>query len=151
LVQCNEYIKVPTNMSALILERYSVKLLGLSISPASYLNPGYEGRMTFVAVNNASVPIQLVPGIKFCQLAVFELSTEAEKPYRKQNPKYLRSNDVSISKLHLDEEIQEFLKTRGTRSISKETAKDLGKYLMVQIQKSARELANFLREEFGEP
>lgn len=55
-------------MSALILERHSVRLLGLSVSPASYLNLGYE--------------------------------------YKEQNPKYLESSSVSISKLHLDEEIQ---------------------------------------------
>lgn len=69
------------------MERHSVRLLGLSVSPASYLNPGYEGRMTN-------------------QLAIFELTSETEKPYKEQNPKYLESSNVSISKLHLDEEIQ---------------------------------------------
>jgi len=132
LVQCNEYFKIPTNLAAIILERYSIKLLGLMISPASYMNPGYEGTMSFVAVNHSPVPIQLIPGVKFCQLALLELSSEPEKPYRKQEAKYLESTDVSISKLHLDKEIQEFLKERGIEKVSQEMATDLGVYLMNQ-------------------
>ncbi len=138
-------------MGAEILERYSIKLLGLSISAASYMNPGYEGTMTFLAVNHSPVAIQLVAGIKFCQLALFELSSELEKPYRKQQAKHLESNDVSISKLHLDKEIQEFLKEKGINHVSEETARDLGEYLMKQIQESAKDLADILREKFGEP
>lgn len=151
LVKCNEYFKVPTNKGALILERYSLKLLGLMISPASYMNPGYEGTMSFLAVNHSPVPIQLVSGIKFCQLSLFELSSDSEKPYQKQDAKYQKSNAVSISKLHLDNEIQEFLKEKGVDQVSEGTAKELGDYLMKQIQESAKELADILRDKFGEP
>lgn len=66
LVQSNEYFKIPINMAAIILERHSVKLLGLTIIPASYMNPGYEGRMSFLATNHTSVPIRIIPGVKFC-------------------------------------------------------------------------------------
>ena len=146
LVQSNEYFKVPTNMASLILERYSVKLLGLIVSPASYMNPGYEGTMSFVAINVNSVPIRLTPGIKFSQVAFFNLTSESEKPYGKQNAKYMKTSDVSISKLHLDQEIQNFLTDRGIKNISKEAAKELGRYLMGYIKNAARENADLLRK-----
>ncbi|HDR4517381.1 TPA: dCTP deaminase [Bacillus cereus] len=151
LVQTNEYFKIPSNMAANILERYSVKLLGIMFSPASYINPGYEGRMSFLAVNNSSVPIRLVPGIKFCQLAMYKLTSESLKPYSKQSSTvYLQSEDVSTSKLHLDKEIQGFLQDQGINNVSKETAKELGGYLMTHISKAAKEIADMLRKEYKE-
>lgn len=151
LVQSIEYFRVPDNMAAEILERYSIKLLGLSISPASYMNPGYEGRMSFIAYNQSPKRIKLTPGIKFAQVAMFELSSVAEMPYRKQDAKYLGSKEVNISKLHLDREIQNFLSKKGVSNISNSTARELGGYLMKQINSSAKTIADELREKFGEP
>jgi len=149
IIQSNEYFRVPTDKASMLLERYSVKLLGLTISPASYMNPGYEGTMSFIATNNNSVPIRLVPGVKFCQLALFQLSTPADKPYEKQDAKYMGSRDVSISKLHLDQEIQEFLTERGIKNISEKAAKELGNHLMKCIKSAAEENAEILRKEFS--
>jgi dCTP deaminase len=151
LVQSFEYFKIPDNMAAQVLERYSIKLLGLSISPASYMNPGYEGRMSFVAYNQSSKPIQLTRGIKFAQLAISQLSSKAEKPYRKQDAKYMGSEEVNISKLHLDHDIQEFLSDKGVSNVSNNTAKELGDYLMKRINRSAQIIADELREKFGDP
>ncbi len=145
IVKSEEYFKIPADMASIILERYSLKLLGLSVSPASYMNPGYEGSMSFVATNLTSVPIRLVPGIKFAQVALFKLSSEAEKPYTRQNCKYLGTQGVSTSKLHLDEEIQQFLSDRGINYVSQESAKELGSFLMTQIRQSAKEIADILK------
>ncbi|MGU3462062.1 dCTP deaminase [Bacillus sp. D48C] len=150
LVQTNEYFKIPTNMAAQILERYSVKLLGFMISPASYMNPGYEGRLSFLAINHSSVPIRLTPGIKFCQLALIKLTSEALKPYNKQsNTVYYQSESVNTSKLHLDSEIQSFLTDRGVSNVSLETAKELGDHLMSHINEAAKEIADMLRKEYN--
>jgi dCTP deaminase len=151
LVQTVEKITVPTNMIALIFERQSVKLLGLSVSSASYMNPGYRGHLTIPVVNNSNARIKLTPGVQFCQLGLFELSSESEKPYDKQDGKYMDETGVSISKLHLDKGIQEFLRLKGIQRASEETVKDLGDYLMNNIRKSAVGLADILRKEFGEP
>ncbi|MED3716050.1 dCTP deaminase [Geobacillus thermodenitrificans] len=151
LVRSVEYFRIPDDMAAQVLERYSIKLLGLMISPASYMNPGYEGTMSFIAYNQSPKPIRLTPGIKFAQLAIFKLSSEAEKPYRKQDAKYLGSNEVSISKLHLDKEIQEFLLKKGIGNVSNDTAKELGDFLMNKINKSAQKIAEELRKKFGDP
>ena len=114
------------------------------------MNPGYEGTMSFVATNVNSVPIRLTPGVKFCQVALFELTSISEKPYEKQDAKYMKSRNVSISKLHLDQEIQGFLNDRGIGNISDETAKELGKHLMGHIKSAAKEIADILRKENSE-
>jgi dCTP deaminase len=150
LVQAYEYFKIPTNMSAIIFERYSVKLLGLVVSPASYMNPGYEGRLSFLMINNSPVPIQLVAGVKFCQLGLLELTSIAEKPYEKQNGKYMGSRDVQLSKLHLDKEIQEYVKENNLGEISSYSARMLGKHLMKRIDENAQRYAEIIKEKLGE-
>jgi dCTP deaminase len=147
LVQTHEFIRLPDNMSGMLLEKYSVKLLGLMISPAAYMNPGWYGKVTLLAVNHSSAPIHLVPGIEFCQLAVFELSSEALIPYSKQDRKYLGAMDVSISKIHLDRGIQDFLRSRGIRKFTDEMVSELSTHLVSNVSKSAKRLANLLREE----
>ncbi|MDX8288822.1 dCTP deaminase [Metabacillus indicus] len=149
LVQAFEYFKIPTNMAALILERYSIKLLGLVVSPASYMNPGYEGRMSFLLTNHSSSPVQLVAGVKFCQLGIAELSSESDKPYKKQDGKYMGSRDVHISKLHLDKDIQDYLKEKGLGEISTTEAKTLGKHLLQQMDKNAKKYVEIIRNEIG--
>jgi dCTP deaminase len=151
LVQSVESFNVPDDMSAQINERYSIKLLGLYISPASYMNPGYRGTMSFVAYNQSPVPIRLVPGIKFAQLALFKLSSVSDNPYWKQDAKYMGATEVSISKLHLDNDIQEFLNQKGIINVSNETANELGGYLMGKIKSSAEKIADELRAKFGDP
>lgn len=141
LIQTSEVIRVPTDHVAMIFERYSIKSLGLVISPAHYMNPGFRGSISLLAVNKSSVPIKLVPGIKICQLALYKLSSPPLKPYEKQDAKYMDATGVSISKLHLDKEIQEFLKEKGFNRISDELARELGDYLMKRIKKAAKELA----------
>ncbi|GFN31340.1 hypothetical protein PCURB6_16000 [Paenibacillus curdlanolyticus] len=151
LIKSHEYFKVPVDKLAIIPERYSVKLTGLMISPASYMNPGYQGKLSFLAVNHSSVPIRLLPGIKFTQLAVAQLTSESDKPYGKQDAKYMGSVDVSISKLHLDNEIQEFLVSKGITNVSSDTARELGNHLVEMMKKSASKIADELREKLGDP
>lgn len=149
LIHTHEIISVPSNLSARIYERYGVKALGLVISPAHYMNPGYRGNIGLLAFNTSSVPIRLVPGIKICQFALFELSSEPLAPYEKQDGKYMDAHSTSISKLHLDEDIQDFLKSKGVSRVSDELAKDLGDHLLNQIQKSAKKIADSIRNKEG--
>lgn len=150
LIQTHEFIKVPESSTARIYERYSVKSLGLIISPAHYMNPGYRGKISLVAFNSNSVPFRLVQGIKICQLAIFNLNSDPLKPYEKQDAKYMDAENVSISKLHLDDEIQEFLKEKGVNKVSDEMAGDLGEHLMSHIKTAAKDLADIARKKLND-
>lgn len=150
LVQSHEYFKIPNNMAGLVFERYSVKLMGLVVSPSSYMNPGYEGRLSFLLTNNSNGPIQLVAGISFCQLSIVKLTTEPEKPYGEQDRKYMGSKSVQVSKLHLDYEIQQYYKETGHNEISGQEVKRLSGYLMENIKSNAKKHANFIKQNIGE-
>lgn len=150
LVQSHEYFKIPENMAGLIYERYSVKLMGLVVSPASYMNPGYEGRLSFLLTNNSRGPIQLVAGISFCQLSIITLSSEAEKPYGEQDRKYMGSKSVQVSKLHLDHEIQQYFKETGDNEISSKEVSQMSEYLMRNIKSNAKRYADIIKKNVGE-
>jgi len=150
LVQSHEYFKIPTNMAGIIFERYSIKLKGLVVSPASYMNPGYEGRLSFLMTNHSNSPIQLVQGVKFCQLSISPLSRESDFPYIKQDAKYMGSKEVQVSKLHLDREIQHYLKESGTREVSSEEASLMGNHLIENIKRNAKKYAKVIKQNIGE-
>lgn len=149
LVQAYEYFKIPTNMAAVIFERYSIKLLGLVVSPASYMNPGYQGRLSFLVTNHSKNPVGLVAGIKFCQLSIAELTSEAEKPYGKQDAKYMGGKEVHISKLHLDKEIQLYLQENGLNTVSGVEARQMGSHLLSKMDENAQKYVDMIREKIG--
>lgn len=149
LVQSHEYFNIPTNMAAIILERYSIKLLGLVVSPASYMNPGYEGRLSFLVTNHSNSPVGLVAGVKFSQLAMTDLSSEAEKPYQKQDRKYLGSRNVHISKLHLDKDIQAYLLENGHEAVTDTEARQLGSQLLSKMDDNTKKYVKMIRDAVG--
>lgn len=142
-----ESVNVPPDAAGKIYERYSIKSTGLMVSPAGYMNPGYKGKVGFLIVNHAPVPVRLVHGVKICQLSIVPLSSPSSKPYEKQASKYMDDPGASISKLHLDQEVKEFLGQRGVAGVSGRTVKELGDYLVARVKKSGKTLADILRSE----
>lgn len=149
LVQSFEYFKIPTDKIANIFERYSIKLLGLVVSPASYMNPGYEGRLSFLMTNHSIKRIQLIAGVKFCQLAISQLTSISETPYSKQNAKYLGGNDVHTSKLHLDKEIQNYLSENGLGNVTDLKAKEIGKHFISQLEDNKKKYLDIINGHLG--
>jgi deoxycytidine triphosphate deaminase len=60
----------------------SLGRLGLMThSTAGFLDPGFEGHVTLELSNVANLPITLYPGMRIGQIAVFQLTTPADRPY----------------------------------------------------------------------
>jgi deoxycytidine triphosphate deaminase len=60
----------------------SLGRLGLMThSTAGFLDPGFVGHVTLELSNVANLPITLYPGMRIGQIAVFQLTTAAERPY----------------------------------------------------------------------
>jgi deoxycytidine triphosphate deaminase len=53
----------------------------LTHSTAGFLDPGFVGHVTLELSNVANLPITLYPGMRIGQIAVFQLTTAAERPY----------------------------------------------------------------------
>jgi dCTP deaminase len=77
-----ERIGIPPDLAARLEGKSSLGRLGLMThSTAGFLDPGFQGHVTLELSNVANLPITLYPGMRIGQIAVFQLTTPAERPY----------------------------------------------------------------------
>jgi dCTP deaminase len=77
-----EQIGIPDDLAARLEGKSSLGRLGLMThSTAGFLDPGFIGHVTLELSNVANLPITLYPGMRIGQIAVFQLTTAAERPY----------------------------------------------------------------------
>lgn len=104
-----EYIKLPDYLSADLEGRSSFARLGIEIHmTAGFVDPGFEGVLTFEIFNAGTNPVMLYPGYRIGQLRFMQIN-EPSKKYNKRNPKYngllehrfsLQSEDYEIQKIN---------------------------------------------------
>jgi dCTP deaminase len=77
-----EEVGIPSDLAARLEGKSSLGRLGLMThSTAGFLDPGFTGHVTLELSNVANLPITLYPGMRIGQIAVFQLTTAAERPY----------------------------------------------------------------------
>jgi dCTP deaminase len=77
-----EEVGIPPDLAARLEGKSSLGRLGLMThSTAGFLDPGFVGHVTLELSNVANLPITLYPGMRIGQIAVFQLTTPAERPY----------------------------------------------------------------------
>ncbi|MDP9405697.1 MAG: dCTP deaminase [Actinomycetota bacterium] len=77
-----ERVALPDDLVARIEGKSSLGRLGLLVhATAGFVDCGYEGWLTLELSNVANLPIAIYPGMKIGQLAFFQLTTAAERPY----------------------------------------------------------------------
>ena len=77
-----EQVGIPPDLAARLEGKSSLGRLGLMThSTAGFLDPGFNGHVTLELSNVANLPITLYPGMRIGQIAVFQLTTAAERPY----------------------------------------------------------------------
>lgn len=103
LATTEEYIKLPTNITAFVEGRSSIGRMGLFIQNAGWIDPGFEGRITLELYNANSLPIKLQSGRRICQLVFCKMDQVAENPY---HGKYQGQTKSIGSKIYQDEEIK---------------------------------------------
>jgi dCTP deaminase len=73
-----EYIKLPCNLAARLEGKSTWGRVGLQVhSTAGFVDPGFEGCLTFELQNVGKVPIPLYPGIRVAQLCFLECTSTA--------------------------------------------------------------------------
>jgi len=84
-----EYFKLPENISAEIEGRSSFARLGLEIHmTAGFVDPGFEGVLTFEILNAGPNPIRLFPGIRIAQLRFIPVNRPHKSYSKKPSAKY---------------------------------------------------------------
>lgn len=73
LVPTLEWVAIPTTLQGVVTARSSWAREGLNIATATIVNPRYRGIVTLELANFGEIPIQLYPGLRIAQLALYTL------------------------------------------------------------------------------
>ncbi|WP_296102681.1 dCTP deaminase [uncultured Corynebacterium sp.] len=77
-----EEFALPADLAGRLEGKSSLGRLGLlTHSTAGFIDPGFNGYITFELSNASNLPIALYPEMKVGQLALFMMSSPAETPY----------------------------------------------------------------------
>jgi len=102
-----EFISLPSDIAALIEVRSSWARIGLMVSFASYIEPGFKGCLTFELSNVSNIPIKLFPGLRIGQLLFDKTTSDTEYEYKKK--KYIYPIGPESTKIEKDADIPFFM------------------------------------------
>lgn len=111
LIQLNEYINMPDDLTAHIRPRTTFTKLGLILS-CQHINPSYSGQLQLGLYNSTPFVIELTPNLKIGQIVFEQLAGKADKEnlyYKKKNAKYQNEKGFVGSKIYdeLNEKVLE--------------------------------------------
>ena len=99
-----EFIRLPRDIAGRLEGRSSLGRLGLQVhATAGFVDPGFEGTLTFELINSGKLPIRVFPGMRLGQICFFHVP-EVQVPYGKQR-KYAHSVGVALTGIDKDREI----------------------------------------------
>jgi len=97
-----EYIRLPRDIAGRLEGRSSLGRLGLQVhATAGFVDPGFEGALTFELINAGKLPVSFSPGLRLGQICFYRL-TEVQMDYLEKQGKYGRQLGVELSRIHLD-------------------------------------------------
>jgi len=124
-----EYIRIPYDITARLEGRSSWARKGLQIhATAGFIDPGYEGFITFELSNVSNMPITLFPTLRIGQLSFYYIDQESALPYgKKKLSKYQGDLSPSWTRIHKDPEWdiikkQQEAEKQGYQSLTKPAA-----------------------------
>lgn len=101
-----EYVKLPTDIYAVLNLRSSYSRLGLSIS--TIVQPGYCGCLSVEIVNSGNTSINILTGTRFLQARFFKVSEGTD--YFSSTRKYTCQVRPMPSKANEDEDLEKLIK-----------------------------------------
>lgn len=82
LARTVERVEIPPSLVGKVEGRSSLGRLGIQIhKTAGWIDPGFRGTITLEISNQNSIPVALWPGDRICQLVLYRLTSEAQRPY----------------------------------------------------------------------
>jgi dCTP deaminase len=99
-----EYVSIPSRLAATVAGRSSWGRLGLMITAASSISPGFKGCITLELFNAGEAPVIIRPGMRIAQLVCFETTNKNEALGREKN-KYDCPTGPEASKIYEDRDM----------------------------------------------
>ena len=81
LLDTIEYVRIPNHLMAEMWLKSSAGRNGLDIYKACYIDPGFEGTLTFRLTNESKRPDLVKPGQRLVQMVLREMSKVPDRPY----------------------------------------------------------------------
>lgn len=99
-----EFVKIPRNITARLEGKSSYARLGLMVHvAASFIDPGFEGRLTLELFNVNNIPIRVYPDKRICQIALEYIDGAVDEAYgERELKKFYKQDDVKGSVLTYD-------------------------------------------------
>ena len=104
-----EYIKIPSDKSALLLPRSSLARMGLILPSSLYANPGYEGHLPIVIHNASLNDFVIPPYYRVMQMLLVELKGEAKQYHEQTDVKYFKESKIKAPRVDEEIDTQELL------------------------------------------
>jgi dCTP deaminase len=108
-----EYIKLPENITGRLEGRSTWGRTGLQVhSTAGFIDPGFEGSLTYELHNMGKLPLPLFPGIRIGQISFHRMESAVEMYTSKEGSKYAKTTGTKNPLFYEDYEyqvIQKFL------------------------------------------
>jgi dCTP deaminase len=95
LVPTLEWLIMPPTLQGVVTARSSWAREGLNIASATMVNPRYRGIVTLELANFGEIPIQLHPGLRIAQLALYTL--ERQDPTKDDEPEAPDSRQFDVA------------------------------------------------------
>jgi dCTP deaminase len=103
-----EYFRLPLDLAGRLEGRSTIGRLGFQVhATAGFVDPGFEGTLTFELINSGRLPIKFVPGTRLGQICFFEVADVQVGYLEKSNQKYGRMLDVGLSRADAEPEIED--------------------------------------------
>lgn len=100
-----EYFKFPADLAGRLEGRSTWGRLGLQVhSTAGFVDPGFEGILTFELQNMGKGPLCLFPGVRIAQICLFRTSRTALPYTKKKGAKYFHKIGTAGSLFYVDPE-----------------------------------------------
>lgn len=98
-----ESFVLPDDLTAQVLGRSSLGRLGVSVhQTAGWIDPGFTGAITLELSNHGPVAVELVPGLRMCQIVFSELSSPAARPYGHSESQYQGQHGATESGMNFE-------------------------------------------------
>lgn len=102
-----EYFRIPEDLAGRLEGRSSWGRLGLQVhSTAGFVDPGFEGILTFELQNMGKGPLCLFPGVRIAQMCFFNTNRTAIPYTKKKGAKYYRKMSSAGSLFYKDIEFE---------------------------------------------
>jgi dCTP deaminase len=101
-----EFIRLPGDIAGRLEGRSSFGRLGLQVhATAGFVDPGFEGLLTFEFINAGRLPLKFGPGLRVGQICFFRVNEVQVDYMHKRFSKYGGKLGVEISRVQEDPEI----------------------------------------------